>query len=668
MLERGINQIVSKVKGFLPKPGSASTAPKENYGQFKSSNDTFKSTYTKDDFLDSQALEKEGEQLDKLYDQLAAEADRTQIVANRPAEAKRWITLQQSTRPYIQVMVDLNQSLADGEDGIQPLTIAEMYTNHILQTGASILAYRSIDQQAAFARRHLLNDTDTFTPYSEFRKFFLTGDITIKFNDISILDLSNKNNLQPHQLFGFVMEALLARQNIAHDKVLAENHNTPYSQQFPNTTKTNIESSSAKVYGLNAFEASSLEPGNKSSDRVFWDVVQTSKDLINKLKSHMRKGLDAYINPENKDHALMVQTLEYYFAQGDTTRLLSIHNLLGSDNGKITEVFRSSRKQSGSLVYEQMASAIYDYIKLLPEGVHCIPVEDLDLIFPADLTDQTPTYDLINHMATTAKTISNHASIKTYTVEPEKVDWDGITPAQAITVEIDKANPTKFHVDFEYESPQGDSLAFWIYFDTKKGGTDWSVLEEPLETPQVRQKFIALTKVSASILDEVERQAQEIANQRAVKRTLEIPAKTTKPNKLKGPVRESQPQEIQPTAKEQKKNTPLTPLQEALQEALTEAAQTDQKNIELPSNEEFIKVSKNLSYSDREIVRSKLMEQNERGVGRLKRLRTPGSNGRPRYSYRVGETRVLLQEIDPENGNRKFTIIDVDYRQSVYKK
>ncbi len=76
----------------------------------------------------------------------------------------------------------------------------------------------------------------------------------------------------------------------------------------------------------------------------------------------------------------------------------------------------------------------------------------------------------------------------------------------------------------------------------------------------------------------------------------------------------------------------------------------------------------NVGAEDAQISLVSIQEYNERGVGTFTRKRKLGPNGRPRYTLRVGNIRVLVEELESSEGARNFGIVDIRRRKDVYSK
>lgn len=508
---------------------------------------------------------------------------------------------------------------------------------------------------------------DRMTPFCEARHFFMIGDTIVKFDGVSLLDLDNKKDLKPHQLFGFVMEALLTRKTLGHDRTLSQNQDSEYFRAFPNIAKNQIEAGSAKAYALNTLPETVLTKYLQSSSKATREAAQASQSLMRTLKGYIKDATAAFINPRSNEHSQMMGILEKYMALGRVYKLLAVHTLLSGNINRMADIFRASKQHTDSDLHQQVADSIYEYAQHAPGGLTHIPAEDLDFIFSSEPPLSTPIENLPSQMGNIIKSITHNTSTRTFSADTKNIDWGGIVPANSINLDFDKLNPSRFKVTFEYENDQGETLNIWLTFDTKKDKADWSVLETPYDSSELKARFIELTQVSISVLRDAASQAQILANQRAADKAKRLELTPIKPVD-KGNVLDylTKPRDLDLEQLSPKQDQPQTPIQGALEQGLAELTNTEIRVVNIPDSVEFAAISKGLSTEDREGVLAKLKQQNERGVGHIKRLRSPGANGKPRYSYRIGNTRVILQEVATENKSREFKIVNIAYRKNVY--
>ena len=122
------------------------------------------------------------------------------------------------------------------------------------------------------------------------------------------------------------------------------------------------------------------------------------------------------------------------------------------------------------------------------------------------------------------------------------------------------------------------------------------------------------------------------------------------------------------------KPSTVTPIQEVLNQEVSQGVETSiTARIKTAEGEVLDNLMRNLSSVDRDLVRSDINEYNTRGVGKFYRLRSLGLDGEPLYVLRVratarGDARVLLHEVESEQGKRTYGILDIDYRKDIYRR
>src|SRR3989344_4402982 len=139
-------RIINNIKRLVP--GSSTSQPQDSdQPLFRNPSDTFVPTYDYSTFMDVAALDREDSVAAEKLDQLRAESQKTQLLFRKPAELKRWTDLERRFHAIYGEMQALNTGLRPEDNSI---TVRDLFTNHVLQTGGAVINHRVIDQQVAF--------------------------------------------------------------------------------------------------------------------------------------------------------------------------------------------------------------------------------------------------------------------------------------------------------------------------------------------------------------------------------------------------------------------------------------------------------------------------------------------------------------------------------------
>ncbi len=562
-----------------------------------------------------------------------------------------------------------------GEPITRGTTLMDAHERFALFGGIALLHRDTLSRMVSFAdKRGLASGLGEFAKWDG---FLTESDILVRIAGLSILDVEDLDLKKPGALgrgFRFMAESSFMRVEMSHDQLVGLNQQPQIFDQFPNFCKMALESSSGAIMAAVNLNPHELRKVTGKSKGVSREALIRFEKFWSKIQNITNGIYETLLNPNSEEFDEISKQLRLYQEKDSrTSRIVALHLTSLSNAGHIYHLYRTASKfvNEGKEIefYSKLMLFIKEYVQAESPEEGILTSDIVPSIFDNnieidrdEMEIKVEEYDgLINDSFKKVSTCE-------YAIDPDSVLVPNLIPPQKIHITFNKAKPQEFKIMLGYENGMGENISLKLEGGVK--GEDrfsWSFIEPSSESEELFNLHKTLLLFVHGVLVEVNKKATEQHERRNASRVVvSAPSKRTK----KG---EYIPDTWRKGDKvEARQGT--TPIQEVLAKEPTGkevpgifSKITPGEDVNLDS------LMANLSSVDRDLVRSDINEYNVRGVGKFYRLRAPGSDGEPLYVLRVrvitrGDARVLLHEVESEQGSRRFEIIDIDYRKDIYRR
>lgn len=582
----------------------------------------------------------------------------------------RWKTSLERRHEALNLLVSLDDEIQEAANG-RPITMSEFYLNHALQAGASFLLRGTLQRQRALTEE--FGAAGKFRDLERLMRFGFLRDLSIRIGGLSLLDLGDKKcPISPASYFSFVAQTLVTQLKQEH-KVIAKD-NREYLSEYPNLVLNAVEVAATKVKALIGIQPVELDREIVRGREVRQQAAQRAKSVRGRMEKLREVVYMTVGDPTSQEFIALKEVVEHYLGQEREVRILAIH-AVATQVSELYNLYQRARSlgQRGTepSFFNSLAQAVREYVEEVPSVEDFFTSDDALTIFDPGISIVEDTLPPVEELGRIALSIRSLSSTKEYAIDPAKLSWTNLVSPQAVRLRFNPNNPRLFDIEFLYENDVGESLKFTLSFDVTKDQILWPFLEQPSESTEMHQLYLALISATHASLLEIKRQVQDDYLRKSAVTGVEGRGVVIKSKKVKLPRQYEKREKVE----RWKRQAPQTPIQVALSEPLSlQEARRTRNSINLPAEGEFVKKLEYISEVDRPIVKRGIAEYNERAVGRFQRKKLLGPDGMPRYTLAIGTTvpsgvRVLLREVaSSTNGVRNFGIIDIRYRKDVYRK
>lgn len=629
-------------------------------------NREFQETYSEDAYLDESALDREMEVI-KLN------MDRASETVN---------TIGFTTRDQLRTWNSLTGRLLEIEHGfdtsVEGTTTHDAYTRFASVCGLGLLHGDTWERILSFARKRGWGVGERLTEYAKWNRLAIESVTMVKIAGLSIRDVENLDLKQPGALgqgFRFMAESEAIRVEMSHERWAKSPQQSPIFAPFPNECKFALEGASGAVMAAVSYNTRDLKDVISRNRGVNKEVFTRFVKFWSKIQALKGRIYSTLENPDSPDFGeASNQLLHYQDSSSYHFRVIVLHLIGLSSVDNIYNLYRTASKfvRDGKEVefYSKLMSSIKEYAQAESPEEGVLTSDEVPSIFDNDTEIDL---DLVEAKTTEyadlVKDSFKKSAVYEYDIEPEAIEVPNLVSPQRIHVSFNKSKPQEFKVQLGYENEVGEKINIELGLGTNKDGHfDWSFIEPSSESDELLNLHKTFLLLVHGILVEVNRRATQQYEQKHVPKPPVSPASK---NKEKG---EYIPDAWRKSDQVESKPTVLTPIQEIL---MQETSRVDTpvvySKIKVADDVSIDSLMRNLSSVDRDLVKSDINEYNTRGVGRFYRLRSRGPNGEPLYALRVrvstrGDARVLLRQVESEQGKHTYEVIDIDYRKDIYRR
>lgn len=617
-------------------------------------------------FIDQGELEAETAYLSSALEQAFRLRSETRIEVSSRAEAARWDTVQKRINDLIDIGSTQNKVLTEFETGNPSgRSNVEAAMSHCSHLGTELSLRNALREQLALA--HKAGVEDMFIDYTELVDFS-SGFITAaKIDGVSLEDFTDPRiaKRSPVPFFQFLAIAQSLAYRKIHENVLRENQDT-IASQFPNHSKWNLGVLSTRVSFLMVLtQPEVLREVSKHAPKPLDEVYRNTQKILEGVTVVREKARKVLLNPNDPDSAAIRQITDIFLKSPLVNERIHILHILGLNRfstlyGTYRQAYQLMSGDGGEFYFD-LAMEIHRYIEDIASVKDILNIEDIDSF----LLEDGPGASLEDQAQLQAKHINELTSLTSqrfFEINPATVELGNLAVPQLIEVSFDKNRPRKFTVNLVYNNELYEEVEIEYTLDTTKGKEtfDWNFLEDPMhpESYKVTVMRDQLALLASALLIEIT--TQEAQKRQPIKiDQASIEGKTTavKRERFDDPIYALRRKVREEQRAEKAQQTNEIDVIPALQKGAI-------KNIILM--DESIKEKIHLGSVDEQMAIESIREYNERGVGEFTRKRKRGPDGKPRYTLRSGNARILVREDAASNGKRNFEIIDIRDRKNIY--
>lgn len=629
-------------------------------------NGQFQETYSEDAYLDEPALDREMEII------------KTNRIRTSEGESK----IHFETRDQARTWNNLTGRLIDIEHGfdisIEGTTVHDAYARFASIGGLALLHGDVWERILSFAHKRGSGMDDSLGEYAKWSRLAIEAQAMVRIAGLSLRDVEDLDLNKPGavvQGFRFMAEAQGIRTEMGHDKWVNSPHQHPIFAPFPNKCKFALEGASGAVMAaisLNSRNLKDIISGNKGINRElytrfgeFWSKIQVLKSRIyNTIK-----------DPESKDFGdIKDQWTRYQESDSYRFRVIVAHLIGLSNVDNIYDLYRDASDfvKEGKEVefYSKLMVSIREYVQAESPEEGVLTSDEVPTIFDNDVEINLDSVNAkTEDYAGLVKDTFKRSAVSEYDIDPENILVPNLVPPQSIHVSFNKSKPQEFKVQLGYENEIGEKVNIELELGTNKDGHfGWSFIETSKESKELFNLHKTFLLFVYNVLVEINKRVTEKYEQKNASKPIIPP---TVKSKEKGEYvpdvwRKNDPSDFRPST--------VTPIQEVLNQEVSQDVETSiTAKIKTAEGEVLDNLMRNLSTVDRDLVRLDINEYNTRGIGKFYRLKSLGPDGEPLYVLRVrvvtrGDARVLLHEVESEQGTRSFEVLDIDYRKDIYRR
>lgn len=563
------------------------------------------------------------------------------------------------------------------EDGAQTLPASEFSRLIYLSLGCELVARNISNWQLGLATES--RQGETFGRIKELREITHARSTMLQIDDTTLADLAgfNSHRDSPVSFFRFLTKAYLA--NIRNfEDIFSENQKSP-KDQYPNLVGQAIAGLPARIMGLVVPDNTSFVRARIPGENpIFTQIEVQAQKLHDAVRTVIRSCYNLLLHPDASppNFAALKAVLEPSLKGQREDKLTAFYMLGLYYPDKIYELYRRAQafirsgREEG--FYGLLAEAVGDYIEEIPDDGYTILTKD-DIAAIADSADMGNAQPVttIESLRPQVENIVKTSRHRIYDINPEKINWGALATPSKARIVFDSNQPRKFTIYLLFGNSEGESTEVNWTVDITKRTFDWNLIEDPeaADDPEVALLKEHFFIVSRTVLAEVTQQAIIQAAQ-VIRRPVVVQTNGTSKIRPVGHVADP----VYALRKEARRSHQLTATARPF--VLSRNPFSEEKNrgrIHIVLSDIDPGLFARVSPQDREIILGAIAEFNERRTGgRFTRRRTPGPDGLPRYTLRVGCTapkgaRILLEEVTSQNGTREFVIETVGYRKDVYR-
>ncbi|MBI2039850.1 hypothetical protein HYT18_02150 [Candidatus Microgenomates bacterium] len=564
------------------------------------------------------------------------------------------------------------------------LTVGMVQTTHGLVAGAGLVNETVVQELQRLSKRNQFEEKfNVLAPLMSFGNFIVN---TIEINGISLRDFVNfhSKRTSPIPYLDFLLKAALVDGDVnpgsyqqASDEIFQQNQSYPKAA-FPNMTKQAIGVLPNTIGSMSTTDGLEFVDISPQLPPLLREAAKMSKLLCDKVIEIKKAVKSILFNPNSPGYF----ELKTYFEEklrldNKTIRILTLQIMGLNRYDSIFDIYRRSQKMikegKEDTFYQLLIDSIMEYAQEASQ-FKIVTKDDMPTFL-----DTTPMPDRFKEVipstsqfwAILAK-LPKVAFQRDYEIDPEKINWGNLYPPQSLIVGFDQYNPKRFACILNYESDTGEEAEVALIVDTSNNTIEWNILDDPkIEDEEEVKMFQDELMVKTMNILWVLRQQVEEEYGISTKSGSTVVVQPSQPIKrerfvdsiygLRKEVRSEQRQQASPTSFI---NLSFAQLSER---------PGIKHQIVIPEDEKLDDLLRHVSSVDKEIIGNAIREYNEKGTGaKWGPLRTPSHDGTPRFKLVIGCTvpkgaRVLLRELDSDNGSRTFEILDVRYRKDIYR-
>lgn len=632
--------------------------------------DVMESWHVDRSFIDQAELDREKIRLASALEQAFELRSGTRIGVASQKEAARWNGLEERIDDLIYIAAAQNRIVTEIEEGNpNSRSILEIALHHCTELGTELTLRSALRDQLALARR--VGVEDRFIDYTELVDFSAGFITAAKIDGVAVEDFADpriaKKSPVPFFQFLAIVETLANRR--IYDVILQDNEGT-LASKFPNHAKWNINVLSTKISMLMVgLQAQFIAEQARKSPQPLADTYRNAARILEGIEVVREKSRKVLLNPNDPDSAVIREITNVFLKSTLADERTHILQILGLNKlSTLYDVYRQTYRlasSGGGEFYLNLAVAIRDYIDDIATVKDILTDEDIDsflLGYEVHALLDINIEKQIQIQARHINELTSQTSQRFFEVNPVTIDLGNLATPQFLEVTLDRNRPRKFSVNLVYNNELDEEVEIEYTIDTTKGTFDWNFLEDPShpENTKIAAMRNQLVLIASTVLAEIT--AQEAQKRRPIRPTqsTEVQTVIVKRERFDDPIYalRKQIRAEQRAAKAQE--TEEIDIATALQKGSV-------KKTILMDNEDLEK-RMHIGIDDKQTSLEAIREYNERGVGKFTRKRKRGPDGEPRYTLRVGNSRVLVKEVVGTDGNRNFEILDVRDRKDVYPK
>lgn len=533
----------------------------------------------------------------------------------------------------------------------------------VLRAATHLLSLESIQKLMNLAKKCNFYNY-SFQQYGDFINFGTTGDLFMKIDGVSLLDLFQKKDLSLSEYYDCMINAWIIKNQSNYDETFTKNSNN-FTNLYPNSSKQLIFESCGQIISTTDFTSQDFTSHLAklpSSDGLGKEIVAKAQDMIQSIDALDQELLDAIFDPNSSNFLQLKQRVELYLDNEDVNvKKLAIGRLGIKTIGNAVDGYRKAKKLSSEdnehkAFYVRMTNSIKKFIfEDSPRKFNKFTCSDVPMFTNNHEANDMPTLDMLRNI----KMKINQKSSKTkYSLDPFSIEWQGLIQPVIAVVNFNQDSPDKIDIAFYYKSDRDKDIELFFEVDTKKGKIEWDFLEDP-EDPEMKNMKKALLLSTKSLLLEIQKQAEieYLKKQPKEKINTSLPlreTKTTNSNHM--------PQKT-------KKNHPTVSLDDR---KLSEGKNEIKRRIAFSNNINEEKIMKHLPLENQIEIKKAIDDFNERGVGIFKPLTNNIKHGgkKPVYELKVRSFRVLVTMADSSNGKgvANFLVYKIVQSEDVFQK
>lgn len=558
-------------------------------------------------------------------------------------------------------------------------TIFTKQLKSCLSTVAQLLAFKYTQDLDVIAQRNGFGED--FSEERQIIVFDEAGPSLIKITDHSIqdvfLDNEKKSPISPSSGYKFLVEGRLVGTNLTHNKIADENKDLEKSTENPNLMKSNVQRASDQISALSVMSSahkSFMEPLGKLLGSA-GEFEKTATKLFTSFDNLQNRIRATILNPQDPDFDNLRACVKQYLEGDDEyTKELAVYTLGMNPKRKIPEIYRKVRELSlrddgddgNKKFYEDLSNAIVKFVYEMPSSLPILTEDDLIMFVDKEIPPTTPpTWEELR--AINGKTFGKYNKKNLYSVDPQLISWQNVTPPQEIKVTFSPGGPKIFDIELYYENETNPNEKYLLklLFNARREEFDWPFLEAPND-PKVQYARDALFVATQSILLDVQRQAEELAKAR-YKGKNKLTTSEGQPVPSSGQKKTAFESPREPRVKEPKQRSTQnhsTSVLEMDTPAPSRPKKGFKQQIELPPNKTLQEFMDGIPSDYQRTITEHFERFNKEALGRLQSL-----TDQEEYELRVGKYRILVIPVNGHGSDRtqRFRITSVEDRRDLLK-